>query len=437
MEKVESKLDRVEAEVVHMQETIGDKNAKIRELEKRVMENEIDTKKAVNRSNHNEQYSRKTNFKILGVEEEDQENTQTTMKNTVSSLAGVKLSDDEIMACHRIPGQSGKARPILVKLRNAEVKSRVMRTRSIVKKKGQAKGIRFVDDVTRDLYKSKEDEICDIDLAHLFENSDIQIPKLDRQISDDLEREITEAELLSTLKNMKNNKSPGSDGYTAEFFKFFWKDLSTIIVRAVNDAFLKNQLPISQRLGIISCLPKGDKPRQYLKNWRPITLLNVFYKLISGCLSQRIKSTLDQLISSSQTGFLSGRYIGENTRLLYDIMSYTECNDIPGLLVLIDFEKAFDSIAWSFVYKVLNFFGFGQNLINWIKIMNTDIKASVVQSGFLSEQINIQRGCRQGDPVAPYIFLLCAEILSLLVKQNTDIKGIVINRVEHKISQYP
>ena len=296
--------------------------------------------------------------------------------------------------------------------------------------------LKEVQSFYQNLYKSKEDEICDIDLAHLFENSDIPIPKLDRKISNDLEREITEAELLSTLKNMKNNKSPGSDGYTAEFFKFFWKDLSTIIVRAVNDAFLKNQLPISQRLGIISCLSKGDKPRQYLKNWRPITLLNVFYKLISGCLSQRIKSTLDQLISSSQTGFLSGRYIGENTRLLYDIMSYTECNDIPGLLVLIDFEKAFDSIAWSFVYKVLNFFGFGQNLINWIKIMNTDIKASVVQSGFLSEQISIQRGCRQGDPVAPYIFLLCAEILSLLVKQNTDIKGIVINRVEHKISQY-
>ena len=296
--------------------------------------------------------------------------------------------------------------------------------------------LKEVQSFYQNLYKSKEDEICDINLAHLFENSDIHIPKLDRQISNDLEREITEAELLSTLKNMKNNKSPGSDGYTAEFFKFFWKDLSTIIVRAVNDAFFKKQLPISQRLGIISCLPKGDKPRQHLKNWRPITLLNVFYKLISGCLSQRIKSTLDQLISSSQTGFLSGRYIGENTRLLYDIMSYTECNDIPGLLVLIDFEKAFDSIAWSFVYKVLNFFGFGQNLITWIKILNTDIKASIVQSGFLSEQISIQRGCRQGDPVAPYIFLLCAEILSLLVKQNTDIKGIVINKVEHKISQY-
>ena len=117
-------------------------------------------------------------------------------------------------------------------------------------------------------------------------------------------------------------------------------------------------------------------------------------------------------------------------------MSYTEENNIPGLLMLIDFEKAFDSISWSFVYKVLHFFGFGENIINWIKIFNTNFKASILQSGFLSEEFQVQRGCRQGDPVSPYIFLLCAEILAILIKQNHDIKGIVINDKEHKISQY-
>ena len=103
---------------------------------------------------------------------------------------------------------------------------------------------------------------------------------------------------------------------------------------------------ITQRLGIISCLPKGDKPRQFLNNWRPITLLNVFYKLISGCLSQRPKSTLNFLISETQSGFMKGRYIGENTRFIYGLMAYTESKNIPGLLMLIDFEKAFDSILW-------------------------------------------------------------------------------------------
>lgn len=117
-------------------------------------------------------------------------------------------------------------------------------------------------------------------------------------------------------------------------------------------------------------------------------------------------------------------------------MHFTEVKKIPGLLVLIDFEKAFDSISWSFIYKVLKFFGFGEYIIQWVKILNTNFKAAVLQSGFLSDQLCVERGCRQGDPVAPYLFLLCAEILSALIKENNDIKGILIHGKEHKISQY-
>lgn len=286
----------------------------------------------------------------------------------------------------------------------------------------------------KSLYQNTDTEAMDVDLADVLPSNDI--PKLQNNFTCNLEKNIDEHELLSVLKNMKNNKSPGSDGFTVEFFKFFWSDLKAYITKAVQHIFLSKHLPISQRLGIITCLPKGDKPRQFLKNWRPITLLNVFYKIISGCIGQRIKSTLDVLISDTQTGFRKGRYIGENTRFIFDLMSYTESKKIPGLLVLIDFEKAFDSISWTFIYKVLHFFGFGKNIISWIKILNTNIKASVLQSGFLSEQFDIQRGCRQGDPVAPYLFLLCAEILAILIKRNKDIKGIIVNDKEHKISQY-
>lgn len=153
-------------------------------------------------------------------------------------------------------------------------------------------------------------------------------------------------------------------------------------------------------------------------------------------MRRRLKPILDLIISDTQSGFMKDRYIGENTRFVYDLMAYTESEHIPGLLVLIDFEKAFDSISWSFIYKVLNYFGFGKNYIDWIKILNTKFKASALQCGHLSEQINIQRDCRQGDPIAPYLFLLCAEILSILIKQNNNIKGIFVNNKEHNISQY-
>ena len=251
-----------------------------------------------------------------------------------------------------------------------------------------------------------------------------------------MEGEIKEQEIGQILKKMKNNKSPGSDGFTAEFFKFFYKDVKVSIRRAINESFKLGKFSISLRQGLITCIPKGDKPRQFLKNWRPMTLLNVIYKIASGCIAERLKSVLTKLISSDQTGFISGRYIGENTRLIYDVMRYTEDENIPGILLIIDFEKAFDSISWEFITEVLDYFNFGNSLKRWISVLYNDISSMVIQNGFLSESFPIKRGCRQGDPPSPYIFLLCAEVLSLLIKQDDYIKGIKIGELELKLSQY-
>ena len=89
-----------------------------------------------------------------------------------------------------------------------------------------------------------------------------------------------------------------------------------------------------------------------------------------------------------KAGFLSGRFIGENARLIYDILHATEEKQIPGLLMLIDFEKAFDCVSWGFLYAVLNLFNFGINFVRWITVFNTNIKAYVIQSSFLSDPIN-------------------------------------------------
>ena len=105
-------------------------------------------------------------------------------------------------------------------------------------------------------------------------------------------------------------------------------------------------------------------------------------------------------------------------------MNYTEQNGLDGLLMLIDFEKAFDSISWDFLYKVLTRFGFGADFIRWIKVFNSNIKATVLQAGFLSKFINMKRVCKQGDPIAPYLFIICAQILFILINDNSNIKGV-------------
>ena len=135
------------------------------------------------------------------------------------------------------------------------------------------------------------------------------------------------------------------------FLIFFWKDLGAFLVRSINYGFHTGEMSVTQRRGIITCIPKENKPKRFVKNWRPITLLNTVYKIASSCIAERIKNVLPKIIGEEQKGFLTGRYIGENIRMLYDVLAFTESHDLPGIVMLIDFEKAFDSISWSFIKK--------------------------------------------------------------------------------------
>ena len=128
------------------------------------------------------------------------------------------------------------------------------------------------------------------------------------------------------LKNMKNGKTPGIDGFPAEFYKVFWSKLKFIIQRAINSSYDNNELPLTLRQCIISCLPKGNKDRTILKNWRPISLLSVLYKIASASIANRLKLFLSHLVDKSQTGFIAGRYISHSTHLVYDIMYFSEKN---------------------------------------------------------------------------------------------------------------
>ena len=101
-------------------------------------------------------------------------------------------------------------------------------------------------------------------------------------MSEDLEGEINYTEILQALNNMKKEKSPGQDGFTAEFFKFFWVDIGHFILRSLNRAYRNGSLSVTQKLGTITGLPKPNKNRHNLKNWRPISLLNIMYKLASS-----------------------------------------------------------------------------------------------------------------------------------------------------------
>ena len=247
---------------------------------------------------------------------------------------------------------------------------------------------------------------------------------------------LTEKECLTSLKQMADGKTPGTDGLPAEFYKIFWDDISGALLAALNFAYENGQLAMTQRRGIIKLIPKKEADLKILKNWRPLSLLNCDYKIAAKSIANRIQSTLPKLINNDQTGFIKGRFIGENIRLIDSIINYTNDQSIPGLILLLDFEKAFDTLEWSFVEKTLQHYGFGPSIQKWIQTLYCDIESGVMNNGWMSECFKIERGVRQGCPLSPYLFVLSVEVLASAIRSDQHIKGISVNQKEIKLSQY-
>ena len=243
-------------------------------------------------------------------------------------------------------------------------------------------------------------------------------------------------ECLESLKSMASEKTPGSDGLPCEFYKVFWNDLAETLLNALSYSFETGKLSISQRRGIVKLIPKRDAELTLIKNWRPLTLLNCDYKIASKAIASRITTFLPKLISDDQTGFIKGRCISENIRLLDSVIKFTEGKKIPGLLLSLDFEKAFDTLEWSFINKTLQHFGFGPSLLNWIKLFYCNIESCILNNGWASNFFKRSRGVRQGCPLSPYLFILSVEVLAEAIRKKKTVKGIEINGNEFKLSQY-
>ena len=133
------------------------------------------------------------------------------------------------------------------------------------------------------------------------------------------------------------------------------------------------------------CFLKRIRDPNFVKNYRPISLLTTDYKLIAKTMANRLKGVLDELIHEDQNGFMKGRNIGCNIRTIIDLIEYTDIKDIPGSIVLLDIEKAFDSVEHGFLYEVLSRFNLGDNFIQWVKTFYNCRKSYVINNG-ISQQ---------------------------------------------------
>ena len=196
------------------------------------------------------------------------------------------------------------------------------------------------------LYTSKN--INDVDIDNYISNIEIRsLSPVDKEYCDEFP---TLEECRDAVFNMKANKSPGLDGIPSEFYKYMWDSIKTVFYDALKEIYDRNEMSFSQRLSVISLLHKKDD-KKLLKNYRPLSLSNIDYKVIAFCFARRLKKILGKLISVEQSAYVQGRYIGENARTILDIFEYCENYDHEGILLVLDFEKAFDSVEWNFLFQ--------------------------------------------------------------------------------------
>ena len=268
--------------------------------------------------------------------------------------------------------------------------------------------------------------LADADLCREFLEN---IYTLTHEQKTECEGILTEAELRAALFSLKNDTAPGPNGYSAEFFKFFWDELKDIFLSMVQEVQTAGKAKQSFKKSVTILIPKRNKDQRFIENFRLVSLLYVTYKIYTKAIALRLNKVMKHCIGDDQTGFIKGRYIGENVRLMLDIRDHCITNDRKALLLACDCHKAFDSLNWEYIETVMKGFGFGPDMLNLVRSIyaSTDgdsLPQSVVQlNGFLSQPYSLNRGVRQGCPLSCYLFLLCIEPLLAYIRSSNAIRG--------------
>ncbi|CAI5956600.1 unnamed protein product [Closterium sp. NIES-65] len=216
------------------------------------------------------------------------------------------------------------------------------------------------------------------------------------------------------LKGLPSGKAPGQDGLSKEFFERNWDLLGSAVLKEIRAFELSAELSEAFTTAVTILLhKKGDKESS--SNYRPITLLSFFYKLLTKVLANWIKVALPRVISPNQFGFLLCRSLKEAVSLVADVIDAAAEGDEDWLLLLVDFQKAYDSVSREYLFKTLRGMGFPDKFIKWVKGLHDGAAMRLLLNGWLGDRVEMLKGVRQGCPLAPYLFLciiepLCQEV---------------------------
>ena len=263
--------------------------------------------------------------------------------------------------------------------------------------------------------------------------------RISPDMNDSLLAEFKVEEVWRALKQMHLTKAPSTDCVSPIFYQKYWDIVGANVTNYVLNTLNSIVMPCGINETYICLIPKVKSPQKIME-FRPISLCNVIYKLISKVLANRLKRILAEVIDESQSAFMSGRLITDNVLVPFKTMHSIDQRrkgKEARMAVKLDMTKAYDRVEWVYLETMMRKMGFHENWVSLIMMCVSIEEYSVLINGEAKGKIISSSGLRQGDPISPYLFLLCVEGLSAMLKKEEregHIKGVVVCRGAPRIS---
>lgn len=247
---------------------------------------------------------------------------------------------------------------------------------------------------------------------------------------------VTDSEIWNMVRSIAPFKAPGPDGLQAIFYQKYWNIIGEDVCNFVKNCFANSNIHEEANKTLISLIPKSDNPEN-IKMFRPISLCNVRYKIVTKIIVARLRPLLDKIISPFQSSFIPGRSTSDNIIITQEVLHTlrSKKGKKGGILLKIDLEKAYDKISWNFLLDTLIFFNLDPSwtalIMSCVMSCVSSVKTAIIWNGEVLDDFSPGRGLRQGDPLSPYLFVLCMERLSILIDNKCeagDWKGIKVAR---------
>ncbi|KAK2419793.1 hypothetical protein QL285_030613 [Trifolium repens] len=263
----------------------------------------------------------------------------------------------------------------------------------------------------RELFTSQETQNVNI-TVEVVKN------RLNDAMKDYLNTSYTAEEVHQAILSMKSLAAPGPDGLPALFYHNYWDLIGNDVTEAVLQVLNQGGDPSQYNATNICLIPKINNPKAP-GDYRPIALCNVIFKIITKTIANRIKTILPNIISQNQSAFIHDRLITDNTLVAFEVFHYlNHTNRKKGFVgIKTDMAKAYDRVEWNFLKATMDAMGFPPQLVNTIFKCVSTVQFSILINGSPSSPFSPQRGLRQGDPLSPYLFIICADVLSGLIAQ--------------------